>query len=282
MPLDPFTSRSRSSGRRPARPRPSGSRRRSRSPVAGHWIWTGRGRVQRHHEHAWSKLNELVMPLDPVHVQVQIQWPATGETETGRREPEWLLGLAGRRPLDLDLDVDRVHTSSFSFDQAVLVQLGAGPRGEPRPVAGGKQPRRRFAGGTCPAPPLPLRSTPLPPRTRPTSRRRTRRPRTATAIAKKRGLFTPGSERRGRAEGRCRLCLRTDAVAEAVHRSARRTVNLWRARRTHPGEHRPRAPRARRSTCAQPRRQPGRRTKPAAPAGARQAEPVTELAERDR
>ena len=41
--------------------------------------------VQAHtqlHEHAWSKLNELVMPLDRVHVQVQIQWPATGETET--------------------------------------------------------------------------------------------------------------------------------------------------------------------------------------------------------
>ena len=34
------------------------------------------------HEHAWSKLNELVTPFDPVHVHVQIQWPATGETET--------------------------------------------------------------------------------------------------------------------------------------------------------------------------------------------------------
>ena len=41
--------------------------------------------VQLHtqlHEHAWSKLNELVTPFDPVHVHVQIQWPATGATET--------------------------------------------------------------------------------------------------------------------------------------------------------------------------------------------------------
>jgi hypothetical protein len=55
-------------------------------PATG--VGAGRGsplHVQLHtqlHEQAWSKLNELVTPFDPVHVQVQIQWPATGATET--------------------------------------------------------------------------------------------------------------------------------------------------------------------------------------------------------
>ena len=64
-----------------------------------------------------------------------------------RREPDGL-GLAGRRALDLDLDVDRVqrHHELVQLRPGVLVQLGVGLDVEWRPVAGGKQPRRRFAG----------------------------------------------------------------------------------------------------------------------------------------
>ena len=197
--------------------------------------------------------------------------PARARRSRSRRSPATGSG-PGRGP-------GQRHHELVQLRPGVLVQLGVGLDVEWRPVAGGKQPRRRFAGEPASAAASPA-VTPLPPRTRPTSRRRTRRPRPQRRSRASPRLRAPGTSRRA-CPGRVELAARRRVRKRSDPPDERQRDHRRRARRTHPGEHR----RGDGERDGQPGRQPDGNPDEGRSRGRRAGELDTdrhELAERDR